>query len=88
MLRPGNCHIGNRHKKLPFSPTRFATLKLGTVPVTEDREQKATVPVPFPDRRIEERCWRSFSFKKSCSSLKPGASHLRKWNGSGGFFSL
>jgi hypothetical protein len=45
-----------RAKNLPFSPTRFATLEIDTVPVTEDRKQKATIPVPFPDGRIEERC--------------------------------
>jgi hypothetical protein len=44
MPRPGNCHIGNPRKNLPFSPTRFATLEIDTVSVTEDRKQK---PPPF-----------------------------------------
>ena len=56
ILRRGNSRIGNLRKNLPFAPTRFATLKLDTVPVTEDGEQRATIPVSFPNRRIEERC--------------------------------
>src|SRR5207237_466075 len=35
------------------------------------RSQKATSPVPFPVCRIEQCSRRSFSFKKSCSSLQP-----------------
>jgi hypothetical protein len=81
----GNCHIGNARKNLPFSPTRFATLEIDTVSVTEDSKQKATITVPFLTAGSKSAADATFPLRKAAHRSSPGESPLREWNGSGGF---
>jgi hypothetical protein len=71
MLRQGNCHIGNRRKKLPFSPTRFAILKLGTVQVTADREQKPPSPFHFLTVGSKSAADAAFPLRKAAHRSSP-----------------
>jgi hypothetical protein len=85
MLRRGNCHTGNPRKNLPFFPTRFATLEIDTVPVTEGRKQKPPSPFHFLTAGSKSAADAAFPLRKAAHRSSPGESPLREWNGSGGF---